>query len=254
MKINLKIQNEGVLNGECHPHSTFNCAYESMKFKSHLFFTDPFSEKNLCIAFGSDFVSHQMVSFWNFAAVSSYDDYKNDWNHVATHQFKSKIICYSLPKFKLNENESSFSCINDFVNIVFSLENGLLVQVNSNNFNKIETGQIDSENSLVCMDQSFSSSILVALNSRKLLKVFRPPFVKASNSNAYFSFFYEYYMMAGYDYWDLLANTRPKVADFIIERIEENLKHSPSQNAFYQRYAALMFSLYFYSNNSCKAF
>ena len=110
------------------------------------------------------------------------------------------------------------------------------------------------EQYITSLDQSLTGTIGVGTTNTNCLIVFRQTFLKDLNTNlvTYFLNFYEYLMFSGNDYWDLLACMKQKLADLLIERLEERYLGQPLcsiQRAFFMRYYALLYSLYRQSTN-----
>ena len=108
---------------------------------------------------------------------------------------------------------------------------------------------------MTSLDQSLTGTIGIGVTNTNNLIVFRQSFLKDININTnatYFLNLYEYLMFSGNDYWDLIACMKPKLADFLIERLEERYLRQPLysiQRAFFMRYHAMLFSLCRQSTN-----
>ena len=105
----------------------------------------------------------------------------------------------------------------------------------------------------VALDQSFTGSIGIGITNNCTLVSFRQfhmntthidfPLIKLQKSLVNF---YEFCMLAGYDYWDLLINTNPKMIDIIIDILEKRYVKQPQQSlkkAYFSRFYSLIYSL-----------
>lgn len=105
---------------------------------------------------------------------------------------------------------------------------------------------------LVALDQSYTGSIGIGITNNCTLVAFRQfymntthidfPLIKLQKSLVNF---YEFCMLAGYDYWDLLINTNPKMIDIIIDILEKRYVKQPQslKKAYFSRFYSLIYSL-----------
>lgn len=108
------------------------------------------------------------------------------------------------------------------------------------------------------MDQSYSGAIVVGITNLSRLVVARQPMfthLHASSPGPLFNL-YEYNVLTGRDYWDLLVTTPPALVDPLIPLIEDKALNSfPSsmQKIYYPKYRALLYSLFKMFNQTRKA-
>jgi hypothetical protein len=103
------------------------------------------------------------------------------------------------------------------------------------------------ESHLRLVDQSLSGMIGIGITNTNHLVVFRQDLPKDLQSQAFnMSFFYEYLMLNGHDYWDLLVNTKQRLADACIEQLNEHYKLQTLsvQRAYYTKFYGLLYALY----------
>jgi hypothetical protein len=102
--------------------------------------------------------------------------------------------------------------------------------------------RLAQEYSLV-MEQSHSGSILIGITNLARLVLIRQP--TKTESTQLFNM-YEYAMLTGHDYWDLLINTPSKTAETLIQMIEERLSSvqpTSLQKIYNTKFRCLLYSL-----------
>lgn len=102
--------------------------------------------------------------------------------------------------------------------------------------------RLAQEYSLV-MEQSHSGSILIGITNLGRLVLVRQP--TKTDPTQLFNM-YEYAMLTGHDYWDLLINTPSKTAETLIQMIEERLSSvqpTSLQKIYNTKFRCLLYSL-----------
>lgn len=238
VSISLNYKTSGLIEGTSELISTIILS-DSIGLKSSISFTSDQSSKCLAVL-----LNQNNIQFWN----------RNDinWNLTSSYQSQSNITRINMPKHKdYFADEKAF--------ILVSYENGTTGFIDAETFtqefvlSKIPSVAPKSNEYLVALDQSFTGSIGIGITNNSSLVVFRQ--FHMNNSNIDFSLlkiqkclinFYEYCMLSGYDYWDLLISTNPKMIDILIDNLEKRYLNQSQQSikkAYFSRFYSLMYSL-----------
>ena len=226
-KVSLSLNNEttGLLEGDCSLITIINFD-ESIGLKSSILFTSNHSAKTLSVL-----TNQNTLQFWT----SSND--KQTWNLVHTFQSATNIIRLNIPKCKDNFQD-------DKAYILISYENGTTGYIDYDTYSQdfilpaIPSSEINANKNkeyLIMLDQSFSGSIGVGITNNCTLVTFRQ-----------FSSNIEYCLLTGYDYWDLLINTTPKMIEMVINTLEKRYSNQSQQSvkkAYFSRIYSLIYSL-----------
>ena len=251
-----------------------------MTTKSKLLFTSNESAQNFCLALKStqpgcnDIIQIWQPSQLNQNLIGSFD--LNISNNDQCSMLTSLSCPSNLASLVIPKSIIAFKDLNDNKNIIepfylmATYENGTTGLIDSHSYNQIFTSAIPLNDSndlnftqnkkfkstqeyILNIEQSFMGSIGVGLtNFSRLVTICPNILMKDINScgQNYISHLlnlYEYCLITGYDYWDLLVSTHPTLFESLIERIEEkcaNQTLSSFQRVYFSQHNALLYSMY----------
>jgi hypothetical protein len=252
--------------------------------KTKLLFTSNESAQHFCVTFRStttlNTTTTDTIQVWqpsqlNQNLIGSFDLNISNNEHctlIKTLDCPSQLISLTIPKSSI-----AFKDLNDSKNgnpepfyLIASYQNGTQGFIDTLAYNQFVSQAIPVSNSgldennyahkklkpsqeyILTMDQTFSGSMLAGLtNFSRLATVRSHALIKDINTctPSYMSHLlnlYEYCMLTGYDYWDLLASTHPTLFDSLIERIEDKFSHqiqTTLQRVYFLQHNALLYSM-----------
>ncbi len=266
------------INGTNDQLATLSLAFDTSVYsKSKLVFTTNESAQQFCLVLKLNHTNCDLIQIWqpsqlNTNLIGSFDE---ACKLISSISCPSSLINLTVSKCALsfkNFNDNKYT--NDFLYLIASYQNGTVgfidLQTYSHSVTSAITTSFDSsfpfneestfnnkkqrftQEYILAMDQSLTSSICIGLTNFCRLIAIRQYATLRDNPNAQSSYsnflpnLYEYYLMTGYDYWDLLMNTSPKLVDNLIERLEDKYRNqmTPSlQQVYFSSFYSLIYSL-----------
>jgi len=251
-----------------------------MATKNKLLFTSNESAQNFCLALKSTQAGcNDIIQIWqpsqlNQNLIGSFDlniSNNDQCSMLKSLNCPSKLLSLVIPKSTI-----AFKDLNDNKNIIepfflmATYENGTTGLIDTHNHNQFFTSALQSNDSddlnyfqnkkfkstqeyILNIDQSFLGSLGVGLTNFSRLVTIRPNILMkdinscGQNYISHLLNLYEYCLITGYDYWDLLVSTNSSLFDSLIERIEEKCSNqtlSSFQRVYFSQHNALLYSMY----------
>ena len=264
-----------------------------MTTKTKLLFTSNESAQNFCVGLKSTHTKcNDIIQVWqpsqlNQNLIGSFDlniSNNEQCTMIKSIQCPSALIDLNIPKCSI-----AFKDFSDNRNstepfyLVATYQNGTTGFIDTNNYNQFFTGaiplktdstlqnnELDNQNKklklnnqeyILSMDQSLTGSVTAGITNLCRLVTVRPSFIMRDLNNCTPSYIshmlnlYEYCLLTGYDYWDLLVSTQSTLVDILIERIEEKYStqiNTSFQRVYFSQHNALLYSLCRRSINQTK--
>lgn len=269
-----------MIDGKTELIATINIPNDFMASKVKLLFTSNESAQNFCLALKStqpecnDILQIWQPSQLNQNLIGSFD--LNISNNDQCSMLKSIACPSKLTSLAIPKSTIAFKDLNDIKTLIepfyimATYENGTIGLIDTHNHNQIFTSTLPLNDSndfdhlknkkvkstqeyLLNIDQSFMGSIGVGITNYSRLVLIRPSILMKDITSCGQNFIshllnlYEYCLITGYDYWDLLVSTHQNLFDTLIERMEEKLSNqmlSSFQRVYFSQYNALLYSLY----------